>query len=67
MGLVVPCYNEEARLPSMLSSHIAYIEDLQAKARLPERVEIVLVDDGSADKTLEFIKRMTVEHPEKPG
>ena len=25
LGLVVPCYNEEKRLPQMLSEHITYI------------------------------------------
>lgn len=64
LGLVVPCYNEEARLPTMLKEHMDYIKDLQAKNRLPARVEILLVDDGSKDTTLAFIKRMTEEHPE---
>ena len=49
----------------MLKEHVSYIKDLQSKAKLPKRVEIILVDDGSKDKTLEFIKKMTVEHPEE--
>lgn len=64
LGLVVPCYNEESRLPSMLSSHIEYIKKLQKQKQLPDRVEIILVDDGSKDKTLDFIKQMTEAHPE---
>lgn len=64
LGLVVPCYNEEKRLPSMLTEHIEYIQRLQRQQKLPDRVEIILVDDGSKDKTLDFIKQMTEAHPE---
>lgn len=64
LALVVPCYNEEARLPTMLKQHMDYIKALQLEKRLPPRVEILLVDDGSKDTTLDFIKRMTEEHQE---
>jgi cellulose synthase/poly-beta-1,6-N-acetylglucosamine synthase-like glycosyltransferase len=65
LGLVVPCYNEEQRLPVMLSEHIAYIKKLQKENRLPDRVEIILVDDGSKDGTLKYIKEMTEKYPEE--
>jgi hypothetical protein len=26
LSLVVPCYNEESRLPAMMQSHLAYIK-----------------------------------------
>lgn len=64
LGLIVPCYNEEVRLPSMLTSHIEYIKRLQKEKRLPPRVEIILIDDGSKDKTLRYIKKCSAEHPE---
>ena len=34
---------------------------------MPERVEIILIDDGSKDSTLEYIKKMTIAHPETKG
>ena len=40
LGLVIPCYNEEAALPHLLAS----LETIQKKANIPIRV--LLVDDG---------------------
>lgn len=37
---------------------------MQKEKRLPDRVEIILIDDGSRDKTLEYIKQMTEKYPE---
>lgn len=59
LSLVVPCYNEQDRLPSMLDSHIKYIKKKQTEKKLPDRVEIILIDDGSKDATLAFIQKMT--------
>jgi len=33
---------------------------------LPNRIEIILVDDGSKDKTWDFILEMTKKYPEIP-
>jgi len=49
LGLVIPCYNEEAALPHLLVS----LETVQKKANIPIRV--LLVDDGSQDRTYEII------------
>ena len=49
LGLVIPCYNEEAALPHLLAS----LETIQKKANIPIRV--LLVDDGSQDRTYEII------------
>lgn len=46
----------------MLTEHIAYIKDQQAMGKLPSLVEIILVDDGSKDETLEYIKKMTSKY-----
>jgi glycosyltransferase involved in cell wall biosynthesis len=46
----------------MLSEHLAYIEQQQAINELPSKVEIILVDDGSRDKTLEFVTKMTAQY-----
>ncbi len=47
----------------MLEEHIEYIKRLQNQKRLPKLIEIILVDDGSKDKTLQYIRRMSEEHP----
>ena len=47
LTIVIPAYNEEARLPASLGAIAAY---LSAKASAP-RVEVLVVDDGSSDAT----------------
>ena len=47
LSIVIPAYNEEARLPASLGAIAAY---LSAKASAP-RVEVLVVDDGSSDAT----------------
>jgi dolichyl-phosphate beta-glucosyltransferase len=56
--LVVPAYNEELRLPIMMKETIKYLDD-QIKAGLFKKAEIIIVDDGSKDSTLEQIKSYT--------
>ena len=53
LTLVVPCYNEEAALP-------AFMEEVQSvmKALKEVAVEIIFVDDGSRDRTLEIIRTL---------
>ncbi|HKA49451.1 MAG TPA: dolichyl-phosphate beta-glucosyltransferase [Candidatus Dormibacteraeota bacterium] len=50
LSVVVPCFNEAARLPSSLEQAEAYLE-LRGPA-----FELLLVDDGSSDKTAELIR-----------
>jgi len=47
LSVVIPAYNEAARLPDALWRLAAWI------AALPWRIEVVVVDDGSADGTAE--------------
>jgi glycosyltransferase involved in cell wall biosynthesis len=49
LSIVIPAYNEEGRLPGTLDRIIAY---LQSK---PYRVEVIVVDDGSSDRTSEIV------------
>jgi dolichyl-phosphate beta-glucosyltransferase len=50
LSVVVPCYNEEARLPASLLRLASFLE------RHGGDFELILVDDGSADRTLEIIQ-----------
>lgn len=52
-ALVIPCYNEALRLP------MAEIEHLLT--HLPD-LKILLVDDGSKDKTAEILNRLAIKH-----
>jgi dolichyl-phosphate beta-glucosyltransferase len=50
LTVVVPAYNEEARLSVMLDDTLAFLESQKGR-QLFRTFEIVIVDDGSKDKT----------------
>ena len=51
----VPCLNEEATLPLVL-------ESIPKKIKNVDSVEILIIDDGSSDKTIEVAKKYGVKH-----
>lgn len=51
----IPCLNEEKTLPLVLSS-------IPKKIPGVEKVEILVIDDGSTDKTVEVAKKLGVKH-----
>ena len=53
ISLIVPCYNEEEVLPY-------FYEEFQKVAKELEgyRVEVIFVDDGSKDRTIQVIREM---------
>lgn len=59
LSVIVPAYNEENRLPSMLDEAIEFLE------RQSFQYEIIVVDDGSKDQTskiaLEYVRRYGIE------
>jgi dolichyl-phosphate beta-glucosyltransferase len=57
LSVVLPAYNEEARLPDTL---VAWSEYLEAQ---PYRWEIVVADDGSRDGTAAAAEGFAAEHP----
>jgi dolichyl-phosphate beta-glucosyltransferase len=61
LSVVVPCFNEESRLPVPLATTLAY---LRASGRA---YEVVLVDDGSQDGTARMIGETERAHPEVRG
>lgn len=54
--LVIPCYNEERRLP---------VDELRRFALDGVRVELLLVNDGSRDGTLRLLESLRAEDPER--
>lgn len=55
LSLVIPAYNEERRLGRTVEAVAAYVRS----RRIPS--ELILVDDGSADRTLEVATRFPAE------
>lgn len=58
VSIVIPAYNEEARLPSTLERVIRYVA-----AKDFSFAEIVIVDDGSRDGTAALVERRQRDHP----
>jgi len=52
LSLVVPCFNEEAAVP------LFYDEAVKVCALINEQFEIIFVDDGSQDNTLNVLRRL---------
>ncbi len=61
ISLVVPAYNESKNLPHVVPGMVS------ALRALSDRVEVVLVDDGSRDNTVEVIDALSRQHPEVVG
>lgn len=58
LSVVVPAYNEEEVLPELFRRTTAVLD------ALPYRYEIVFVDDGSSDRTVEMMKKLRAQHPQ---
>ena len=57
LGLVLPCYNEEAVLPTSFERLAQLFDELVAEGRISPDSFMTFVNDGSKDNTLEIIKR----------
>ena len=51
----IPCYNEEITLPQT-------VRDIPRHIKGVEKVEIMVIDDGCMDKTVEVAKEIGVDH-----
>ncbi len=58
LSIVVPAYNEESRLPDTLEALLAYLDQRSFSFR-----EVLVVDDGSTDRTAEVAARVARAHP----
>ena len=55
MFVQIPCLNEETTLPLVLKS-------IPKKIKNVDNIEILVIDDGSSDKTIEVAKSLGVKH-----
>jgi len=56
LSIIVPCYNEELRLETMLEEVFEYLSTRTYNA------EIIIVDDGSTDRTVQLASRIQKTH-----
>ena len=55
LAIVLPAYNEEARLGAGLDELFAYLHTEGARSDLPADVRVLVVDDGSTDGTAAIV------------
>ena len=57
LSIVVPCYNEEDVLPEVIERLQAFLESMIDAKKITTSSQVILVDDGSGDRTWEMIKQ----------
>jgi len=57
LSVIVPCYNEEESLPALFE-RIA-----EVAADWPVDYEVICIDDGSSDRTVELLREQHAENP----
>lgn len=57
LSVVIPAYNEEARLPATLSRVLGYLQ------RQPYTWEVLVVDNGSTDRTSDVVRLLAETQP----
>lgn len=60
LTIIIPCKNEEANISSTLDTVLA------AMAETSFSLEILVLDDGSTDRTSEVVEQYQRQHPELP-
>ena len=61
LSIVVPIYNEEESLPFLVNQLLDVLNPME------ETFELVLVNDGSSDKSAEVIRKLSLDVPELVG
>ena len=57
ISVIIPCYNEEESLPHFIKEMNNVIDEMKKV-----KFELIFVNDGSKDKTLEILKEMAKEY-----
>ena len=63
LAIVIPCYNEEEVLPITSGLFKAELEDLVAKGKVDPASHVLLVNDGSSDRTWELVEGLAASDP----
>ena len=58
ISLIVPCYNEQDSLP------IFYSELMKVVSNINQGYELILINDGSEDRTLEIMRELAYKDPD---
>lgn len=61
--LVIPCYNEQEVLPEASKQLLDKMDSLINKGKISDKSKIVLVDDGSKDRTWGIIEELHAGNP----
>lgn len=65
VSIVIPVYNEEGILREAVAELRAGLDQVRAQLAWPElKVEILLCENGSRDRTVELAEHLAAEHPD---
>lgn len=67
LGIVIPCYNEQAGLAHCAGQVLQLLADLVAKGKVDAGSRLWLVDDGSSDNTWAIIEELAARHTNVVG
>lgn len=59
LSIIVPCYNEEESIP------LFFEEVEKVSSQIKQDIEYIFINDGSKDQTLNALRKLYSEHPEK--
>lgn len=62
LTLVIPCYNEESIIDNTIQEVLVHLNELITSGKISTESNILLVDDGSTDKTWERITVLCKKH-----
>ena len=65
--IIVPCYNEEAVLPTTSEMFLNKLRDLEKEWKISPESRVLFVDDGSKDSTWQIICQLAKKDPHYKG